>query len=125
MDQDGASLEGLSSLTTVGDGFTAERSTPTNLVGLSNITTVTDQVIFEHGNAFLTRLDGLDGVTTMGRLSIRLVSDGDIPSVRSDISALSNLTTVRESLSIRDLPINDFSGLSSLTTVGGNVSFSH
>ena len=90
-------LDGLSNLTTVGEGvYISSNESLTNLDGLSNLTSVGGYLnIYDNGS--LTNLDGLSNLTTIGDY-LRIEHNESL----TNLDGLSNLTSVGGSLNIYD-----------------------
>ena len=116
------SLEGLESLTTIGEGFgISDNATLTSLAGLENLTSVGGNFWIGHphvrGNHALTSLSGLNNLTSIGG---NLYIYGN--AVLTSLTGLENLTSI-----VRDLYIdgNDaltsLTGLDNLTSIDGDL----
>lgn len=107
------SLEALSSVTRADFFYFRFLDSLTNLDGLENISPLfSDQIEFYiWDNEMLTDISAFSSYTSIGALSI-------IDSPVTDLSPLSNISTISFNLSFRDLNISSLSGLSSLASVG-------
>jgi hypothetical protein len=140
---DGAEIEnvnGLSALTSVGDGlrfliatslnnvdglsslssisgylFFTDSDSLTQIDGLSNLVTVGGEVYFQFNNA-LTNLNGLSALTSAGALTL------EFNTALQNVNGLSFLTDVELDVRLEsNTALENVQGLSALTSVGGSL----
>ncbi|MBC7607248.1 MAG: T9SS type A sorting domain-containing protein [Burkholderiales bacterium] len=88
----------------------------TDLTPLSQINSVSGELAV-YFSPSIERLNGLNGITSVGTISL----GGN--AILNDISALSNLTTVSNTLSVSNCPqLTSLNGLQGITATGGLVS---
>ena len=86
----------------------------TNIQSFAGLTSINGDLILDGTN----NLSDLNGLEQLGTVTGVLNIDDEFNGALSNISALSNLKTVGNGLSITDLPISNLSGLDNLESVG-------
>jgi hypothetical protein len=103
-------LTGLSGLTSVIGSLAMEANSISTLNGLNHITSVGDQLLIK-SDSTLTSLDGLSGVTTIGKMEISYTR-------RLQTIGMHSLQKVGEINIYQNMALVNLDGLSSLTTIG-------
>jgi hypothetical protein len=141
-------LNGLSSITAIGDFLRIEKTMLTDLTGLEGLTSVggdleIGRVPLDSGNPLLEDLKGLDNLSSVGE-AFYIINNPSLTSLEglesfttieelwirgnaalSNLDGLNNLTRVNNSFYITRTNIQNLSGLENLTSVGGDFSIDH
>jgi len=110
------SLQGLSVLTSIGESFSIGFTQLNDLSGLEGLNSVGEHLNIYYNDS-MENVTALNNLTTIGG-AIQIGSNMTL----SNLSGFNNLVVIG-GLRVHDIPIKDFTGLESLTSIQGSLTF--